>query len=253
MAKNLYMAQWKLRYSLTDMAQSVRVTEYKWAIPINPRLHKDIDYIVDRNIATVKDKLNQRRADNLSRLRRTVHDLITTNNTKDTIPVFLTFTYKDNQENVDQAWSQWRAFMLRFNKLVGKKLKYVNVIQFQKRGAVHFHALFFDLPLQMEKSERKTRFIARCWGLGYVDVEKVRKARSVASYVVKYMYKDADDIRIAGRKAYTTSKGLLRPSYYYNQDALDKWFALTGTDISCLSHKMLDDFGNAYYTYNVIQ
>lgn len=87
------------------------------------------------------------------------------------------------------------------------ELKYVTVVEFQDRndrGAVHYH-MICNLPW-ISKQE-----LSDIWGNGFVKINAIDKVDNVGAYVVKYMNKDIDDIRLQGLKAYNCSKGLNQP------------------------------------------
>jgi len=180
-----------------------------------------------------------RREDNLSAVRTKVHDLVDCNvRNYGYEPVFLTFTFARNETNIKAAWKDWRRFIRLFKKHYGDP-KYLAVVEFQNRGAVHFHCIFFNYSPELERMERcphgkeacdwqklgycsldKTaRPIARLWGQGWVDVERVRSARNVAAYVTSYLDKSAGDARLRGIKFFATSKGLVRPEVLYDEEA----------------------------------
>jgi len=116
-------------------------------------------------------------------------------------------------------------------------------MEFQKRGAVHFHCIFFNLHPDIEVSERKTRFIANLWGHGFVDIERVRSARNVGAYVCKYLNKSADDERLRGKKFYSTTRNLFRPQTYTGEFAQNKFERIMGE-----SNLMLQ--AETQYAYN---
>jgi len=168
-------------------------------------------------------KIDHRRDDNLVEVRQTIRRLVDGNfEVYGFNPVFLTFTFRENIVDVDTANECFSAFIRRFNSAIGKKSKYLTVVEFQKRGAVHYHCIFFNLPLEYEERERNSRFIANLWGHGYVDIERVRSAKRVGPYVCKYLDKAVHDPRLRGRKAFFTSRGLLRPRVYYDEKRIDE-------------------------------
>jgi len=168
----------------------------------------------------------ERREDNLNTLRNTVRRLVNANvGQYGYEPCFLTFTYRENQCDLAVAWSDWHAFMQRMRRRYGK-LHALTVAEFQKRGAVHFHCIFFNLPPCVEAEERLTRTIAGLWMHGFVDIERVRSARNVGAYVCKYLDKSVHDDRLRGRKVFFCSVGLLRPQEIRSEDRIDNFLAL---------------------------
>jgi len=172
------------------------------------------------------EKLNPRREDNLREVRNQIRRLVESNyKAYGFEPCFLTFTFRDNVTEVDRATKLFTDFIRRFKYHTGLKLRYLAVTEFQKRGAVHFHCIFFNLPLSYETAERSNRYIANIWQHGFIDIERIRSAKRVGPYVSKYLDKAVMDKRLIGKKAYFTSRGLLQPKEYRIQGVVDKQFA----------------------------
>ena len=126
---------------------------------------------------------------------------------------FVTLTFKDNVKDVDLANYEFKKFIQRLNYEVygGKcnELKYTVVPEFQKRGAVHYHVIFYNLPFI------KADVIEKVWGNGFIKINKIDNIDNVGAYVCKYMVKDFDDERLRGRKCYFNSRGLKKPKEIY--------------------------------------
>jgi uncharacterized short protein YbdD (DUF466 family) len=90
-------------------------------------------------------------------------------------------------------------------------VKYVSVPEFQKRGAVHYHAVFFNLPLINLRDEFQTGDFASNWEHGFIKAKKIAGVPNVGNYMTKYMTKDATDRRLVGRKKYFATRGLIQP------------------------------------------
>jgi hypothetical protein len=122
---------------------------------------------------------------------------------------FLTLTFGDNVTDLDQAHYEFKKFIQRMNYLVfGTKsgnLRYTAVPEFQKRGAVHYHVIFYNLPYT------KADVIEKVWGNGFIKINKIDDVDNVGAYICKYMVKDLDDERLRGRKCYFNSRGLFKP------------------------------------------
>jgi len=165
-------------------------------------------------------------------------------------PVFLTFTFRENITDLNIANAHFHDFIRRFNAKIGKKSRYLAIVEFQKRGAVHFHCIFFNLPLDIESRERDERFVADIWGLGFVDIERVRNAKAVAPYVCKYLNKGLHDKRLRGRKAYFTSRALLRPMQFRDESRIDAILeSLNIKAVCCRTYETLK--GSVKYTQYV--
>jgi hypothetical protein len=106
---------------------------------------------------------------------------------------------------------EYRKFIKRFGYHVGDNesyIKYVVVPEFQKRGAVHYHLVIFNLPYI------KAKIIARIWSHGYVKINAIDEVDNVGAYVCKYMTKDVLDgkeDKLAGQKCYFRSRDLIEP------------------------------------------
>jgi len=129
-------------------------------------------------------------------------------------PIFVTFTFRANVIDLDYANKEFKNFIRRFGYSIrGKEtfLKYLNVVEFQGRGAIHFHTVFFNLPF-VDRIYDKTREMWRqCVGEGSVRVESVYSEQGIISYLSKYLTESINDDRLEGRKSYFASKGLKKP------------------------------------------
>lgn len=146
----------------------------------------------------------ENRVRNLGQARKKVGRLIECNKTAD--DVFLTLTFADNVQDLDRANYEFKKFRQRLEYKLGKKLKYVVIIEFQERGAVHYHTYIFGIGFVDWKLYEKT------WGHGWIRVNHVDDSAGPAAYVTAYMVKDmSGDTRTMGRKCYFCSRGLKQP------------------------------------------
>ena len=122
---------------------------------------------------------------------------------------FLTLTFADNIQDLKAANKEFMLFIKRLNyKLFNTKkanLKYSVVVEFQKRGAIHYHTLIYNMPYV------KANDIANVWGNGFVKINKIDNVDNVGAYVCKYITKDNADERLQGQKMYFNSRGLFKP------------------------------------------
>jgi len=136
-------------------------------------------------------------------------------------PKFVTFTFADNVQDLKEANKIWSKFIKRLNyKVYGKKcseLRYGVVPQFQERGAVHYHVIFFNLPY-IDNEE-----LAEIWGQGFIKINAIDDVDNVGAYVCRYMTSSFDDERLIGQKAYFFSRGVKRPDVrYLDYDDLER-------------------------------
>lgn len=158
-----------------------------------------------------------RRADNVSALRTLVRRIIEANDRQyGQVSKFITYTFAQNITDLDQAMRLWTSFSRSLNSRMGR-MKYLAVIEFQKRGAVHFHVLYFNMPYIVGLKEK----IQGYWKHGFTQVRAVRSVKQIGLYVSKYLTKNIDK-RLRGRKAFFTSRNLLRPTQWRHEDSIDR-------------------------------
>lgn len=160
----------------------------------------------------------------------------------DRLSKFVTLTFNDSMDfdykDVKACNIAYKLFCQRL-KYRYPYLKYVTVIEFQDkngRGAVHYH-MICNLPY-IKKSE-----LSEIWGNGFVKINAIDKVDNVGAYVVKYMNKDIDDIRLQGLKAYNCSRGLSRPI------ELKSWLDIdrnTISDIKSFLEKLTPSYASTY-------
>jgi len=157
-----------------------------------------------------RQKSNIRARNNLRRLTLSNFDRNST---------FLTLTFQENIEDLELANETFKRFVKYMNQDLKKKnhksLKYVAVIEFQKRGAIHYH-LLCDLPKYYSFTKLRNRWrqaISASYiaGTGSTKQERIDKVDNVGAYIVKYMTKEKADERLIGKKMYQTSRGLVKP------------------------------------------
>jgi len=147
-----------------------------------------------------------KRWDSLIRTRSAIYEIADCNvGEHGNMPIFVTFTFAENIKNVREANVLWRSFLRRFKRRYKFAPKYITVVEFQKRGAVHYHSLFFNLPFT------PVREFEEVWGHGYTNIKALHTIRNVSAYLCKYLTKETSDSRLYGEKVYFCSRGLLRP------------------------------------------
>lgn len=162
-----------------------------------------------KHITRKRTKEGSRSSFSLNRTRNTVRRLVSANFTNQS--TFITLTFAENVQDIAEANRKFRLFIRRLRKYLREQgdyavdnFKYLTVIEFQKRGAVHYH-MICTIPYIPQKIMRS------CWIYGFFKVNKTRHVENIGAYVAKYLYKDSSDMRLRGEKAYFTSKNLVRP------------------------------------------
>lgn len=127
---------------------------------------------------------------------------------------FLTLTTKENIQDRDEFCNYFKSFIKRYNYQVfnskKSKLRYLAVLERQKRKAWHVHILLFGVPFVPHKE------LLEMWGLGAVRINRLDNLDEVSNagrYVAKYMEKGIGQelLESFGKKAYLSSRNLLRP------------------------------------------
>ena len=156
----------------------------------------DLDIEVDSEEKKIFNRKN-----NMHRARNKLRRLISAN--FDENSKFITLTFRDNLTSVRLANNEFKKFIQRMRYRYNN-FKYIAVIEFQKRGAVHYH-MISNLPYIANNE------LADIWRNGYVKINNIEHVDNVGAYMIKYMTKDVFDERLHGLKSYQTSKGLIRP------------------------------------------
>ena len=149
---------------------------------------------------------NQRRRDKVRRLA--------CSNFNADYDKFFTLTFKDNKTDVKECNYIFMKFIQRLKTRFGKDIKYLAVIEFQERGAVHYHVLS-DIPYI------KNDELQEIWGQGFVYINAIKHVDNIGAYIVKYMTKDNEDTRLQGLKAYLFSRNLKKPYELINHNLED--------------------------------
>lgn len=150
-------------------------------------------------------------------------------------PKFFTITFADNIQDQKAANYEFTKFIQRLNWQIFKTkkvlLKYLVVLQYQDRGAIHWHVIFFNLPLIPVNQEYQKRWSSWCeynfnlsdlWGQGFVKINRIDNVDNVGAYVASYVGNEKDsehrgsggrfvDPRYFNQKRYFCSKGLFKP------------------------------------------
>lgn len=189
-----------------------------------------------------------RRSDNLSSARARIRRLISANqNAYGERLKFVTFTFARNVKDLDTAHKYWAEFARRMRSRHGS-LKYLAVVEFQKRGAIHYHVLYFNLPFIYGAKAS----LAKTWGQGFVKLITVDHVRHLGAYVSKYLQKDIMDKRLIGEKAFFCSKGLIQPQEYRNEATIAKILCDATMQGEMVRDYSSSHFGAIHYTQGKI-
>lgn len=115
---------------------------------------------------------------------------------------FLTLTFAENITDLKKANYIFNKFILRMNYKY-PDLQYLAVIEFQKRGAVHYH-LLCNLPY-VEAVKLQT-----VWDQGFIRINRIDNINNVGAYISKYLGKEMDE-RMFNKKKFFRSQNLKDP------------------------------------------
>lgn len=185
-----------------------------------------------------EDENSERAERSIIRTRKKVRQLVACNLTAwGHKPIFFTLTYRENMQDLRESNAEFKKFIRRLRCFLGYSPKYLVVVEFQKRGAVHYHGILFNCPY-ISIPDFKT-----LWNLGSVDLKLVRN--NLEWYLVKYLTKETFDKRLYGEKVYFCSRGLFRPTEHY---AFDKTIQADNMDI--VYSKKSDDINKIILKHN---
>jgi len=199
---------------------TVEIYQYEKDITFNGRRGKkfrnshydaDLDSAVKDSVRTAEQK-QEKRKDNARRTAMVFRRLVSANLGESNCPLLISLTYSENFEDIGLAHKDFNSFARSIRNQFGKEVSYVAVPEFQKRGAIHFHALFWGLDsTSLASTERRTRLVAGLWGKGFVDLVATDGDHKIAGYLAKYMSKTFCDSRLLSKKAYIASRNIKRP------------------------------------------
>jgi len=217
----------------------IETYEYERSLPSRVQKYKGSDEFrsAQKSRADIGKQVEQKKVRQRGNARRSVlafKRLVSANLGGFQHPVFLTLTYAENQTDLRKARKDFHSFSTYVGDRFGKQVRYVCVPEFQFRGAVHFHTIFWGLPEGITRFERENRILAGMWGRGYVDVQQTDGNQKIAGYLSKYMQKAFEDDRLAGMRAWTCSKNMVRPVIDKNTMIEPYYWGYKGIDLSTL-------------------
>lgn len=171
---------------------------------------------------------------------------------------FITLTFRENIQDIRICNQIFKSFMRKLKRHISKEIKYLCIIEFQKRGAVHYHMLVdivnFDYKTVIDMWNRSINqnHRIRVKG-GSVRVEKVSKKSTdkITNYITKYITKSLGNPKLLGEKCYFTSRAIKRSkkTTHFIED-LKKKDILTTLDIN--GHLQTKNYYTDSYTGTLI-
>ena len=127
---------------------------------------------------------------NLEKSMRNLSDLINANITSDNVEYcrFITFTYKENMQNSEQLYKDFKNFNKRFKRYMAKQgyyYEYIITVEAQERGAFHLHGIFI---FNKKAPFIENKILADMWGFGFVSIKSIDKnIDNIGKYLTAYL------------------------------------------------------------------
>lgn len=123
---------------------------------------------------------------------------------------FLTLTFKDNIQDIAITNREFKYFIQRLNYYLYQTkiqtLKYIATWEKQKRGAIHYHVIFFYFPYIAKEK------LQELWSHGFIKINRidVDSKENRGRYLSKYFGKDLE-LKEHKKKAFFKSQNLKMP------------------------------------------
>lgn len=219
-----------------------------------PKKRPTIDNIYDF-------KPTERRKDNLQRQKQAFIRICLSNLGGGKSASLASLTYRDVFP-YDDCLRHFSQFIAKLRKSLGETFSYVAVPEYQARGALHFHILFFDLDEKIKPCyysteyyydktgkkkrkhicptdylcERKTRNLAQFWSYGFLDIIQTNSSPKLSFYLGKYLTKQTSLPQ--GKKRFFASRNILRPvKLSSNKTSIDRPFNKLLNNLTPLQEK----------------
>lgn len=124
---------------------------------------------------------------------------------------FVTLTYRDNFIDIQASKKHLHSCLTQIARLK-PDFKYLCIIEFQKRGAIHYHLLTNLSPqdnnIIVPQKNNNKYYDLKQWKHGFSGYEYVSgDIKKIVGYISKYMSKECDD-RLFGFRRYSYSRNL---------------------------------------------
>ena len=182
------------------------------------------------NISNENDNLNKQKSieqKNINRSRLECQRIAKAN--AEYWKSFITLTIAENISDVKIANKKFRNYIDKVKRVV-KDFKYLGVIEFQERGAIHYHLLTnlecdsklipkHDLKRLYNPKSKTWKeleyYDLKYWNEGFSSAETIESdIKKIVGYISKYFTKNIDN-RLYNRHRYFYSRNLKKPTINY--------------------------------------
>lgn len=233
-----------VNYKMVISGSMLEFYQFKGQIEFGEKPKRNTLKNPEEKIEKTEDAKKESELSSQRRAKRTIRRLMYCNawhwfkpSSKPFTPIPITLTFRENIQNIKEANKHLTIFIRKLNYSVGKNeyeetvnkskksiLKYLGVIEFQKRGAIHYHIIFFNLPFMKNIYDR----IEELWGHGIINVNGKDKGsfkstnkkvnlNKIIDYYIKYITDSVKDKNMFSKKRYFDSQGLLKPVTLYSE------------------------------------
>lgn len=167
----------------------------------------------------IQNKIKSRK-EVLYKARNNIIRLIKSNSDLNT---FITLTYKENYNDLGKSKEHLKLFFKKLKKDFSV-LKFLYVLEYQQRGAIHYHILC-NIPINIKLStskeiktldhrELENNFKNKYWSnRGFIDIRNLKSEdnTNIALYVSVYLVEDLMGLDLQGNRCYGYSRNLNKP------------------------------------------
>lgn len=155
-------------------------------------------------------------------LNRARNNIIRLVNCNPDMQTFVSLTYKSNMQDLELSKIHLNKLFKELNRDFDN-FKYLYVLEFQQRGAIHYHMLC-NLPVNVPTAKSRElkpelqkllelQFHETYWPYGWVDIRDLSQEGNTNAglYVSVYLVEDLYKLDLGGAKCYGYSRNLQKP------------------------------------------
>ena len=238
-------------YTMKTIESGKRLEVFKYSYPITEgrESNNKEGRRGKQELSDEEKKFNreQKRKQTLYIARNNIIRLISAN--EDELKSFITLTYKENMQDIKQSRKDLDIFFKRLRRKY-RNLKYIWVMEYQLRGAIHFHILA-NIPIEintakpkekksMEQKQFENEFRNKFWQHGFIDARNIgeeKDIRNVGKYIACYLVQDILDLDLQGNRVYGYSKNLNKPiiSKMETRDKIEDLISIDNYELKYIS------------------
>ena len=207
------------QYNIKLVECGNRLELYHYAVPILEDRINNTEGRKGKHAESERDKAGNRR----KVLNKARNQIIRLANCNQDMTSFVTLTYADNMQDLKQSKKDLEK-CIRLLQKDYKGFKYLYVLEFQARGAIHYHMLC-NMPVLIKtakKGHRKPQkqkdleneFRLDYWPNGWCDIRNLETEGNTNAglYVSSYLVEDLYKLDLQGGKCYGYSRNLTKPN-----------------------------------------